>query len=224
MLGHNVSMSLLVIPKTFFENDISGNAGIIKEGSGILILSGKNTYTGENVINGGELRVTGEVASQVKINNGGIFTTDGGTVANNVINNSGNFRNIGNGGVITGDYTADNNSVLENELGAELRIKGRVFLGNSKLKILIPDGKENNYGYISETGRKNKIIKADMGISDNFGEVEVPELLIPELKYGESYVELDIKRKDVSEYAAAVYSLDKTRINSCSFSFFSLKR
>ncbi len=197
-----------------FENDISGNAGIIKEGSGILILSGKNTYTGENVINGGELRVTGEVASQVKINNGGIFTTDGGTVANNVINNSGNFRNIGNGGVIIGDYTADSNSVLENELGAELRIKGRVFLGNSKLKILIPDGKENNYGYISETGRKNKIIKADMGISDNFGEVEVPELLIPELKYGESYVELDIKRKDVSEYAAAVYSLDKTRINS----------
>lgn len=34
-----------------------------------------------------------------------------------------------------------------------------------------------------------------MGISDNFGEVEVLELLIPELKYGESYVELDIKRK-----------------------------
>lgn len=98
--------------------------------------------------------MTGEVASQVKINNGGIFTTDGGTVANNVINNSGNFRNIGNGGVITGDYTADSNSVLENELGADLRINGRVFLGNSKLKILIPDGKENNYGYISGTGRK----------------------------------------------------------------------
>lgn len=27
-----------------FENDISGNAGIIKEGSGILILSGKYLY------------------------------------------------------------------------------------------------------------------------------------------------------------------------------------
>ena len=212
-LGSHVQIRFEEVTSVF-ENDISGNAGIIKEGSGILILSGKNTYTGENVISGGELRVTGEIASQVKINNGGTFTTDGGIVVNNVINNSGNFRNIGNGGVITGDYISDHSSILENEIGASLRIGGRAFLGNSKLKILIPDNKENNYGYINGTGRKNKIIKADMGISDSFGEVEIPELLISELRYEESYVELDIKRKDVSDYAAVEHGLDKTRINS----------
>ena len=199
---------------SIFENDIDGNAGIIKVGSGTLILSGKNTYTGESIINGGELRATGEVVSQININSGGTFSTNGGKILNNVINKSGNFRNIGNGGVIRGDYIGDSESVFENEIGAKLSIAGEAVLGGSKLRILVSESSEDNYGYIDKTGRKEVMITAERGIADKFGKVEASELLNPELRYENSYVELSIKRKDTVSYAIAEYGSDKTRLNS----------
>jgi autotransporter-associated beta strand protein len=197
-----------------FENDISGNAGITKEGSGILILSGQNTYTGESIINNGELKVTGEISSRVNINNNGTFSIDGGKVSNDVVNEGGNFKNTGSGGIITGNYKADSNSVFENEIGAELKIEGSALLGGSKLKITASESEENNYGYISDTGSVGRIITANSGVFENFGEIESPELIHTEIEYKDRHVELSVKRKDVSEYAATQYESDKTRINS----------
>lgn len=197
-----------------FENDISGNAGIIKEGSGILILSGKNTYTGESIVNEGELNITGEIISQVNINKGGTFSTNGGKVLNNVINKSGIFKNSGTGGIISGNYSADSDSVFENEIGAVLKVEGNVLLGGSGLKISVSTDQNNNYAYISEAGNKEIIITSGKGIIDNFGRIEAPELLIPELIYEDKYVEIKIKRKDIVEYAGIKYGADKTRRNS----------
>ncbi len=42
---------------------ISGNGGVVKQGSGIQIFSGANTYTGPTSINGGTLNVTGSTLS-----------------------------------------------------------------------------------------------------------------------------------------------------------------
>ena len=38
-------------------NDISGDAGVIKDGSGDLILSGNSTFTGPTTVNAGRLQV-----------------------------------------------------------------------------------------------------------------------------------------------------------------------
>ena len=71
---------------------ISGSSGLIKNGTGLLILTGANSYTGDTVINAGSLQI------------GGGGTT--GSVAGNIINNASltfiRSNDISYGGVISG--------------------------------------------------------------------------------------------------------------------------
>ncbi len=53
-----------------FAGVISGNGGLVKQGSGLLTLSGANDYTGATTVAGGNLRVNGSVASAVTVQSG----------------------------------------------------------------------------------------------------------------------------------------------------------
>ena len=53
-----------------FAGVISGNGGLVKQGSGLFTLSGANDYTGATTVAGGNLRVNGSVASAVTVQSG----------------------------------------------------------------------------------------------------------------------------------------------------------
>jgi autotransporter-associated beta strand protein len=53
-----------------FAGVISGNGGLVKQGSGRFTLSGANDYTGATTVEGGNLRVNGSVASAVTVQSG----------------------------------------------------------------------------------------------------------------------------------------------------------
>jgi fibronectin-binding autotransporter adhesin len=60
-----------------FAGVISGNGGLVKQGSGLFTLSGANDYTGATTVAGGNLRVNGSVASSVTVQSGATLSGTG---------------------------------------------------------------------------------------------------------------------------------------------------
>lgn len=58
---------------SYFDNDISGNAGLVKLGTGSLTLTGDNTYTGKTSIREGKLSINGMLNSPVSVGVNGIL-------------------------------------------------------------------------------------------------------------------------------------------------------
>lgn len=84
---------------TDFGTVIGGSGGVTQMGSGNLILSGTNTYTGNTLVNAGTLTVTGTIASNTTVATGGtlmgsgtingtVTIQDGGTLASGTSINS----------------------------------------------------------------------------------------------------------------------------------------
>lgn len=95
------------------------NVGLKKTGQGVLTLSGANTFLGSSVVQGGELKLTGSLVSdvivnggtfsiadtaqmngQVKVNAGGSFRMDSGSLNNKL-------QNEGKTTAISGRFNAD---------------------------------------------------------------------------------------------------------------------
>lgn len=66
-----------------WSNNISGAGGFTKNGTGILTLSGKNTYTGDTNINAGTLVVNGSISSELTVASVGTLSGTG-LIAGNV--------------------------------------------------------------------------------------------------------------------------------------------
>jgi autotransporter-associated beta strand protein len=72
---------------TAFSGEIAGTGGsLTKIGSGTLILSGANAYTGDTNVNRGVLQVDGSITSNTFVNHGGTLSGTG-TINGNVMNN-----------------------------------------------------------------------------------------------------------------------------------------
>jgi autotransporter-associated beta strand protein len=91
-------------------NDISGTGGLIKRGTGILTLSGNNTFTGPITINGGGLNITGSVSGSSGLTaNTGIVGGTGNLPATTI--NTGATHAPGNS---IGTQTINGNYALNN--------------------------------------------------------------------------------------------------------------
>lgn len=212
-LGDYVNVSFNNVTSSF-DNNIAGDAGLIKDGSGTLLLNGTNTYTGNNIVRNGVLKINGTSVSGVAIEPQGALSGDGGYIGANVTNNGGTLINEGSGLTIQGDYIAASGSTIESSTDSTLKVKGKAILNDSNLIIKAPVDSNNNPVYISKNGIKNDIITADKGIENKFNIVNTPAFLQSEVSYTSNKADLTLARKDVAQYVADSPLADATRNNS----------
>lgn len=130
--------------KLTWSNNIAGDAGLKKSGTGTLYLSGTNTYSGSTNINGGALVLTGGGITQSTITIGGsgrlqANNQNAQTVAGRGLTNEGVFEVYGKGAQIHGNYTAGGGSVIYiDPTQATLEVRGTMDLGKGELIVHIP--------------------------------------------------------------------------------------
>jgi outer membrane autotransporter protein len=221
-LGPNVNVQFDNVASVF-KNDIGGDAGLNKSGSGQLTLAGNNTYLGDSNVLGGSLNITGAVASNVNVSSPGRLSGVGGTVHGNV-SNSGRLDNSGAGLAIGGNYVATPKAVLANQLNTTLTVGGAAILGNSHLIATTPVGNSDPSGYVTQqVGVTGKVITAAGGVSGQFGDLSfeadgvgfTPGVFIAaSLSYQAKEVDLHISRTNVAVMATQAFGSDATRNNA----------
>lgn len=64
--------------KDYWRNDITGTGGLVKQGSGTLVLCGDSSYAGDTTVGGGKLVIEGSIApAEINVSSGS-FAVDGG--------------------------------------------------------------------------------------------------------------------------------------------------
>ena len=111
---------------------IEGTAGLVKSGTGTLILSGPNTYTGGTTISAGTIQATNSAAlstGTITLNGGGVLFSDV-TLSNAIILNGGTLAAKGNTSVTySGPITVNastTSSVGNNGTGGDVGLSGNI--------------------------------------------------------------------------------------------------
>lgn len=153
-----------------YNNVISGDGSLLKNGTGTVILTGNNTYTGGTTISDGTLQIgnggtAGSIAGDV-INNGVLaFDRSDGVTFNGQITGAGAIRQLGSGsvtlmgnsGAFAGTTTVQTGTLKVNgTLGGVLdiqtggRLQGAGTVGNLTMNGVIAPG--NSIGTLNVTG------------------------------------------------------------------------
>ena len=208
-LGNNVVLD--VTPGTYiFGNNISGDAGVIKDGAGDLILSGNSTFTGDTTVNNGRLQVNGVYASSINVRRQAILSTNSAIIKNN-IKNDGTIENFGSTEV-AGNYESLENSRIVTDLNSNIHVKGKVNLNNSKLEVKPEQNGERKY--ITSNGTVQNVITSDDKIQGNVTDVNTDEMLNTKIDQTENSVSAKVSRKNVLDYVEKISESDEMQKNT----------
>ncbi|QCB42776.1 autotransporter domain-containing protein [Sphingomonas sp. PAMC26645] len=177
-------------------NDIGGTGGLTKNGTGSLTLTGKNSYAGPTIVNGGTLAVTGSIVSATTVNTGAVFGGTGSTGAVTV--NSGGTLVPGMGttpGTLTinGPLTVASGATLVQTVSPTLASR-TVVSGAAKL-----DGTVRVQGSVGTLPvTRITLVTAAGGVSGSFaGVTGVPTNLRGVLDYSTTAASLNLNRTDI---------------------------
>jgi autotransporter-associated beta strand protein len=191
--GNNLSTT---VDGTISDGGAAGGRGgsLVKVGTGILTLSGTNTYTGTTTVNSGALVVNGSIASSsLTTVNSGAALIGSGTVGSTVVN-AGGFLVPGHSpGTmnVAGDLTIQRNAFyvvqVNPQMASRLNVSGSASLDGTVAAVFTPGI------YLS---RSYTILTADNRRTGRFEDLEtfgLPRNLRARLDYFNNSVELNLR-------------------------------
>ena len=208
-LGDNVVADVTTGTYTF-SNNISGDAGFIKNGAGALRFTGNLTYTGNTTINNGNLVIKGVTynSSSTRIVKGNLVAAANVNIQNDVQNENGNFEVEGSNVTVGGNYTASENAKTTLNSNASVHVKGKVALGGSTIEL--KSEKDGVAQYVTAKGTEAKLT-SDNEIEGNVANVETAEMLKGDVEATENGINATLSRKNVEEYVSELSESDTMR-------------
>ncbi|MDG6251904.1 autotransporter domain-containing protein, partial [Glaesserella parasuis] len=180
--------------KYTWSNNIQGDAGFKKQGTGTLYFTGSNSYSGNTVIENGTLVIGNELKqSTVEIQSQGTLLTKNLNnsqtevkIVKNV-DNKGSLEVYGKGLIIEGNYTTSNNARTVIDIDkSKLTVKGNVNLQNSRIVADV----ENINEVVSRDPQTKTIIESQNPIQNYNGDYKISDRANP-------YIDLkEIKLKE----------------------------
>ncbi|MCA5589291.1 serine protease, subtilase family [Campylobacter upsaliensis] len=131
--------------KLTWSNDIKGDAGLHKKGTGTLILSGNNSYTGETKIENGALKLTngGITGNKINIQTQGTLTaaSSSNMINAKTIDNQGGIFEITGKGAKIENYQGSSQAKIIIDLASKLEASNKIDMKDS---ILITNATQTN--------------------------------------------------------------------------------
>lgn len=182
----------------YFDNNITGTGGLIKEGKDTLVLNGDNTYSGGTIINNGSLVVNGQNTSAVIVNKQGtLISGDRNSSVGAVVNNGKISAKHNSIMKVNGDLVATETSVIEQAIGSKIQVAGDAQL-DGKLEVVgVADG------YVTKEGNTEILISAD-SINGEFDLIDlqkVSDLVKNEVLVSDKTVSVKTYRQEVGKVA-----------------------
>ena len=159
MFGDKFNADLGLGHNSTFASDISGNGGLFKTGSGVLVLSGNNTYTGNTLVDAGNLQVDGSLTSDTVVDTFGKLTGSG--LVGNVLN-KGTVSTESGALTVDGDFTQEASGRYIYGLGNTLKVTGKADIKGS-LEVYAKDQKIITKG-------DHTVLTANGGVFGQFGD------------------------------------------------------
>ena len=186
-----------------WNNPISGAGGLIKQGSGTLVLSADASYAGLTQVQGGILMAK-SLASNVSI--GAQGTLSGTPSIGGSVTNVGVLGVSGSDVTVAGNYTQQGSGRLAVSLGSALRVTGTASLGGGDLYVI-----GTNQGYVVNS--HTDVLSATGGLNGTFSALNKASnvvLLNATLNYDASSAWLNVAQVQATavqgmSYTAASY-------------------
>ena len=178
-----------------FFNDIGGDQGLVKAGSGTLTLWGKNTYAGNTEIRDGVLELFGSVAATVHIQRHGTLFADGAVIGGSVFNRN-LLRAHGAGLHIKRDLYTEG-ARLQVQLGSTVTVGHTAYLRGARLEIANPDPR-----YL--VSRRETIVRAGR-IDGQFASLQASPLFTVSPIYTPTQVDILVERNNVQAIAQTAF-------------------
>ncbi|MWQ48371.1 S8 family serine peptidase [Glaesserella parasuis] len=194
--------------KYTWSNNIKGDAGFKKQGTGTLYFTGSNSYSGNTIIENGTLVVGNELTqSAVEIQSQGTLLTKNLVntekevkIVKNV-DNKGSLEVYGKGLIIEGNYTTSNNARTVIDIDkSKLKVNGTVNLQGSYIVADV----ENINEVVSREPQTKTIIESQNPIQNYNGNYKISDRANP-------YIDLkEIKLNNENKEIIATYKRNDT--------------